>query len=409
MYQAIHDLLAETGLTTPTSLIAYLLSLVIVSAVCYALRLATQVILVAAARRAVDRSGHAWMSTLYKNRLFHRIANLAIPVAMTLFAEDLPQYGGFLAKAAGVAWVAVFLLLFRSLVKTVDEVYQRHEVARTRPIKSVLQVLEVAVIIVGGLACIAIFSGTSVSVLLGGIGAATAVTSLIFKDSILGFVAGIQLISNDMIRMGDWIYVPKHSADGTVVELSVTTVKVENFDKSITTIPPYTLVSDAFINWRGMENAGGRRIKRAFSVDSLDVCLADSGMIERFRRMELLSGYLDGKLREITDDNERRGADLSEPVNGRRITNLGTFRAYISAYLAQHPGIHHGMSCMVRQLSPEGRGIPLEIYAFANTTAWPEYEDIQSDIFDHLYAVAGEFGLHIFQEPSGGDIRSIGT
>jgi len=242
-------------------------------------------------------------------------------------------------------------------------------------------------------------------VLLGGIGAMTAIISLIFKDSILGFVAGIQLTSNDMIRIGDWIEMPKYSADGTVIDLSLTTVKIQNFDNTVTTVPAYALVTDAFINWRGMQKSGGRRIKRSIVIDASDVKLCDEETIEQFRKIELIGDYIDFKLADINDYNSDQNVDMSISINGRHLTNLGTFRAYITEYLKHHPCIRKDMSLMVRQLSSDGSGIPLEIYAFTNTIKWNEYEMIQADIFDHLYSVISEFGLSVYQQPTGQDIR----
>ena len=251
--------------------------------------------------------------------------------------------------------------------------------------------------------------GKSPLVLLGGISAMTAVLTLVFKDAILGFVAGIQLTSNDMIRIGDWIEMPKYSANGTVTDLSLTTVKVENFDKTVTSIPAYALVSDAFINWRGMESSGARRIKRAIFLDAASVKLCDGGMLARFGKMELLRDYIAEKLREIEKYNAERGCDLSEPVNGRRLTNLGTFRAYVTEYLKRNSHIRQDMTLMAHTLPAGSEGIPLEIYCFADTTKWEEYESIQADIFDHLYSVVPRFGLEIYQKPSGNDIRTAGT
>ena len=270
-----------------------------------------------------------------------------------------------------------------------------------------LQIIKVVLYIIGIIILIAILIGQNPIVLLGGIGAMTAVVSLIFKDAILGFVAGIQLTANDMIRIGDWVEMPKYSADGTVIELSLTTVKVRNFDNTITSIPAYTMVSDSFINWRGMELTGGRRIKRALYINTADIKFCNDSMIEKFGKIDLLKNYLGQKIQDINSHNTQLSADLDEPVNGRRLTNLGTFRAYIFEYLNNHPGIHKGMLIMVRQLKSEGEGVPLEIYAFTNTTKWTEYEKIQADIFDHLYAVAPEFELSLFQKPSGSDFRYL--
>lgn len=212
-----------------------------------------------------------------------------------------------------------------------------------------------------------------------------------------------------MIRIGDWIEMPAQSADGTVVDLSMTTIKVENFDKTITSIPAYTLVSQAFINWRGMENSGVRRIKRAIYIDISGIRICDDEMLERFHHIELIRDYIDERAAEISRYHKANNTDLSDLVNGRRMTNIGTFRAYIAAYMAKHPGINQEMTCIVRQLAQCDQGVPIEIYAFANTIKWDEYEMIQADIFDHLFAVINEFGLKAHQQPSSGDILAMTT
>lgn len=407
MYEWIFQLLSEVGMERAAAFFAYVLTLVALAAICFALCLLARGVTVRIAKTVVRRTKSRWDDIFLENRVFHRASAAVAPAVIALFADGMPQYGGLVSKLGQVAGVLVLLMIIEAVIRSANAIYRLYEISKTRPIRGVLQVAQVAAYIVGGIVIVAVLAGQSPMALLGGIGAMTAVTSLIFKDAILGFVAGIQLTGNDMIRIGDWVEIPGGNANGTVIDLSMTTVKVENFDKTITAVPAYTLVSSAFINWRGMLASGGRRIKRAVHIDAADVHLCDGAMIERFRRMELLREYIDAKLAELEEHNRREGVDLTEPVNGRRITNVGTFRAYILAYLRRHPGIRQDMSCMVRQLSPDDRGLPLEIYAFTDTTAWEEYEGIQSDIFDHLYAVAPEFGLRIYQRPSSADLRAL--
>lgn len=408
MYGLLYQWLADSHLGNYAALLSYVSVLLTIVFFCIVGRLVLRWILVKVIGRISRKTKYVWDDIFLKNRMFQRLANLIIPITISLLGSGLPTQTELYAKISSVAGILVFLLIVDSALDSVNEIYRLYEVSKTRPIRAVLQVVKLVVYILGAIAALAILIGESPLVLLGGIGAMTAVTSLIFKDAILGFVAGIQLTANDMIRIGDWIEMPKYSADGTVVDLSLTTVKVQNFDKTITSIPAYTLVSDAFINWRGMETSGGRRIKRAIYIDAAGVKLCDDKMLERFRKIALLQPYLDRKQEEITSYNEVHHCDMSDPVNGRRITNIGTFRAYIVEYLKQHPGIHKDMIIMVRQITPDDRGLPLEIYAFTNTVRWVDYEGIQSDIFDHLYAIAGEFGLQIYQKPSGSDLRSLG-
>jgi miniconductance mechanosensitive channel len=269
-----------------------------------------------------------------------------------------------------------------------------------------VQVAKILIFVVGIILVIAKLLDQSPVILLSGFGAMTAVLLLLFKDSILGLVAGIQLATNDMVRIGDWIEMPKYGADGDVVEISLHTVKVENWDRTITAIPSYALVSDSFKNWRGMQTSGGRRIKRSIYIDKTSVSFCTEEMVERFKKIQFLTDYISGKQKEIQEYNTGHCIDTSEPVNGRQITNIGTLRAYIENYLRNHPKIHKGMTMMVRQLQPTENGLPLEIYAFTNDTNWVNYEAIQADIFDHILSVIPSFGLRVFQAPSGHDMRT---
>jgi miniconductance mechanosensitive channel len=245
-------------------------------------------------------------------------------------------------------------------------------------------------------------------ILLSGLGALTAVILLIFKDSILGLVAGIQLVANDMVRPGDWIEMPKYGADGDVIEITLNTVKVQNWDKTITTIPTYALISDSFKNWRGMQESGGRRIKRAVYVDVSSVRFCTPEMTAKFSRIKVLEEYIARKQAEMREYNEKHGIDDAVLVNGRRMTNLGTFRAYLVEYLKRHPKIHQDMTFLVRHLQPTELGLPIEIYVCSNDQEWSNYEGIQADIFDHIFASLPEFGLRPFQSPTGSDIASLG-
>ena len=232
---------------------------------------------------------------------------------------------------------------------------------------------------------------------------------LIFKDSILGLVGGIQLSANRMIKVGDWIEMPQRGADGDVLYVGLTTVKVQNWDKTITTIPTYNLITESFKNWRGMSESDGRRIKRAIYIDVNSIRLCNEAMLERFRKIEYISDYIELKQVEIKDWNDTHVVDHGEVVNSRRLTNVGTFRAYIKSYLRNHPHINQKMTLIVRQLPPCENGLPIEIYCFSSDKNWANYEDIQSDIFDHLLAIAREFDLNVFQNPTGSDVRALGN
>jgi len=280
------------------------------------------------------------------------------------------------------------------------------------PFRGLIQTIKLVACLLAGLLAISILLGKSPLLLLSGLGALSAILLLVFKDPILGFVAGIQLSANEMLAVGDWLEMPKYDADGDVIDIALTTVKVRNWDKTITTIPTYALISDSFKNWRGMTDAGGRRIKRSVLIDTSTVKFLDQALLNHLKKAELLDQYLNERLQIIERANEKRqinnkNLDMSVRINGRRLTNLGTFRAYLLSYLQDHPGIHQGMTLMIRQLDPSENGLPIEIYAFTNTTSWYQYEDIQADIFDHIYATLSEFGLRAHESPTGYDMRAL--
>jgi len=406
MFAFLYSLIEKIYSGSLTNLITYVFSFLVILISCALIFWILRYISVRIMKRITNRFGRNWLHILYNNRFFHRLAWIAVPFMLNLFAsiDSLPGYNTLLEKFSHVFSVIVFLLLASSAISSADDIYRGYEISKIRPIKGILQVVQTFIYIVGGVTVIAIFIGQNPVVLLGGIGALTAVITLVFKDAILGFVAGIQLTANDMIRIGDWIEMPKYAADGTVIDLSLTTVKVQNFDKSVTSVPAYALISDSFINWRGMEKAGARRIKRALYIDVSGIRLCDDQMIEKFSKIELIQSYIQNKTREIDEYNQKNNTDLSVPVNGRHLTNLGVFRIYIVEYLKQRNGIHKQMPIIVRQLESKGEGIPLEIYAYTDTTKWAEYEVIQADIFDHLYSVISEFGLSLYQLPSGNDL-----
>ena len=270
-----------------------------------------------------------------------------------------------------------------------------------------MQLAKLLVWIVAAILMVAALANRSPLVLLTGLGAMTAVLMLVFKDTILSLVASVQLGSNDMLRVGDWIEMPTQGADGDVVDISLHTVKVQNWDKTISTIPTHRLISESYRNWRGMSDAGGRRIKRALLLDQASVRFLDAGERARLRRIALIDGYLDRQREELEAFNARLAAAGKDPVNNRRATNLGTFRAYVTAYLRSHPGVHQEMTLMVRQLDPTPQGLPMEIYCFSADTDWVAHENLAGDIFDHLLAVLPEFGLRIYQQPGGGDVAAV--
>ncbi|MDF1554904.1 MAG: mechanosensitive ion channel family protein [Deferrisomatales bacterium] len=407
-----HWLTEEHGLGEPSALLL-LHSLAAVAVVVLSLvanTIAKRIILRVVAR-VIHRTQNDWDDVFLKRRVFERLSHLAPALVIYWLAEaalwDLDALVDFAQRGSQIYMIVVGLLTIDSLLDAVHDIYGRFEVSRRVPIKGFVQIVKIVVICLGGILIVSTAVQKSPGFFLGGIGAMTAVVMLVFRDPILGFVAGIQLTANRMLRPGDWIEMPKYGADGDVLEVGLTTVKVQNWDKTITTIPTYALISDSFKNWRGMQESGGRRIKRAIHLDMTSVKFCDAALLARLRKFSLLAEYVERKRRELEGWNRERGIDLDEVINARRLTNLGCFRAYLEQYLRHHPKIHQDMTFLVRQLAPTAHGLPMEIYVFSSDQAWANYEAIQADIFDHLLAILPEFELRVFQTPSGGDVSAL--
>lgn len=353
--------------------------------------------------------GHGWKQALTQHNLFNRLAFLLQGVILNIqvfvWLPSQSETREALIICSQV-WIMVFALLsLFSLLDVLLNVSARTKVASQLPLRGIFQSLKLIATIVISIMVVSLLIGKSPLILISGLGAMAAVLMLVFKDPIMGLVAGIQLSANDMLTLGDWLEMPKYGADGAVIDIGLTTVKVRNWDNTVTTIPTYALVSDSFKNWRSMSESGGRRIKRSINIDTTSVHFMTEDEQARLLRSKLLSPYIQNKKSELEQHNAQSDSDLASPLNGRRLTNLGTFRAYLQVYLRTHSGIHKGMTLMVRQLAPTSEGVPLEIYAFTNTTAWVDYESIQSDIFDHIFAILPEFDLRIHQIPTGHDMR----
>lgn len=308
----------------------------------------------------------------------------------------------FLQRGAQIFIVIALLQAISAAAKALTTIFSNSSEYANKPMKVVFQIVTVLAYFVGGIIILSIIINTSFTSLFAAMGASMAILMLIFKDSILGFVAGWQLSVNDMLRPGDWITVPKYGADGDVEEISLYSVKVRNFDKTITTIPPYSLVSESFQNWRGMQESEGRRVKRSVIIDMSTIKFCTPEMLARFKKISYLENYLESTSKEIEKYNKENNFDNSILVNGRRQTNIGVFRAYLNEYLLRHPQVNKNIVCMVRQLQPTEKGIPVELYFFISDKNWVNYENIQSDIFDHVLAIVNQFDLKIFQYPSGG-------
>jgi len=314
---------------------------------------------------------------------------------------NFPKLIDPLESLADIYLVFLVVMIIMSLVKSGSDLLVEKPAFKDKPMISYLQVIKMILILVGCVIVFSIITGKSPTVFFTAMGAASAVLLLMFKDSIMGFVASIQVASNDLVRIGDWITVSKYGADGDVIEINLTTVKVQNFDKTITTLPTYALVSDSFQNWRGMQDSGGRRIKRSIIIKQSSIRFVEKDELARFKEIQGISEYIDERQAEIDAHNESIGAKRTIPVNGRTQTNSGLFRKYIEWYLKNHPGTKKDMTLMVRQLAPTEVGLPFELYVFTNTIKWTEYEFIMADIFDHLIAAVKYFDLQIFERNSG--------
>lgn len=312
-------------------------------------------------------------------------------------------------NVAAAFMILTLVMAIAAALTLVNTIYSRRPEAASRPIKGYLQVVKIILFVIATILILATLSDQSPLLLLSGMGAMAAILMLVFKDTILSLVASVQLTSNDMLRVGDWIEMPELNADGNVIDIALHTVKVQNWDKTITTIPTWRLISESFKNWRGMEESGGRRIMRALLIDQASVRFLGAAECERMRRFTLIDNYLSLKQDELEAWNGSRLSADGDAVNARRVTNIGTFRAYVAAYMKAHSGINQTMTQMVRQLAPTPQGLPLEIYGFTATTSWIAYEGIQSDIFDHLIAILPEFGLQLYQQPSGRDVTRLGA
>ncbi|WP_079526750.1 mechanosensitive ion channel family protein [Solibacillus isronensis] len=403
----IYKKLIELGLSPLfAEYLSVALMIIFIVIICLIANFITKKIVIRFITHIVNNNKYQWDNILLEKKVFHKLSHIVPAIIIYYFAEAF-TYQALIEKGAITYIIIVVLSLLGSLLNAVHDIYQTFEISKVQPIKGYIQVVKIIVYVLGIILVIANLIGENPLIILSGLGALSAVLLLVFKDSLLGLVAGIQLTSNDMVRVGDWIEMPKYGADGDVIDLSLNTVKVQNFDKTITTIPSYALISDSFKNWRGMQVTGGRRIKRSIFIDTTSIAFCSEEKIKELRNIHYLTDYIDTRQQEITDYNIKHRIDTSNQVNGRALTNVGLFRMYISNYLKNHPGIHKNMTTMVRQLAPSELGLPIEIYAFSNDINWAVYESIQADIFDHLFAVASEFDLRLFQNPTGNDFKAM--
>jgi miniconductance mechanosensitive channel len=368
-------------------------------------------ILVRSVRAVARRSSATWDDALVKHNVFGRLAQV-VPALIVFvgvpFVPGMPEGGSQLIRNIAMGYTVLMLTLaLTAILSAANAIYAASPARKERSLKGFVQLVQIVVWILGGVLIVATVLDRSPLLLISGFGAMTAILLLVFKDTIMSLVASVQLTAQDMVRVGDWIEMPQFGADGDVVDVQLHTVKVQNWDKTITTIPTHRLITDSFKNWRGMSQSGGRRIKRCVFLDVSSIRFQTRDEVDHFTRFALLKDYIKDKEQELTDYNAGLASEVDAEVNRRRLTNVGTFRAYAYNYLKNHPKIHAGMTLIVRQRAAGPEGLPLEIYCFTNTTEWAIYEDIQSDIFDHLLAIVPEFGLRLYQKPAGSDLANL--
>ena len=410
MLSSLHELLVPPGLTEQTAaMLTILLDIVVVLAVALVADLIAKRVIVRAVVTLAARTSTHWDDAVLRRRVVHRLAHLAPAIVIYHFA--VPALDGYETWSAAIQQGCLLYMLFVTVL-VVDgvlnaavDILSSSELSRSVAFTSIVQGVKLVIYCVAAIAALSLVLGKSPVLLLSGLGAMTAVLMLVFKDPILGFIGGIQLSANQMVAPGDWIEMPAYGADGDVLEVGLTSVKIRNFDNTITTIPTYGLISGSFKNWRGMSESGGRRIKRAIHIDMNSVHFCDDETLVRLAKIPHMAAYLERKQHELVRWKAEHDADANRPSNLRRLTNVGTFRAYIVAYLRNHSMIRQEMTFLVRHLAPSAQGLPIEIYVFSRDTDWVRYEDLQADIFDHILAMAPEFGLSVYQSPSGRDVQ----
>ena len=408
----IHDWLVNLGVNAAMAdMLASCVPIVLIIVLSVLAHLVAKHLILDGLTHLITRTETKWGNILLERKVLNRLSYLAsalvIYVMATSALEGYDRLTASITSAVLIYMIVIGFLIIDALLNSALDIYHTFEVSKEIPIRSFVQAVKIAIYFTGGIFVVSFMLNKTPIYLFSGLGALTAVLMLIFKDTVLGFVAGIQLTANKMVAHGDWITMPKYGADGDVLEVALATVKIQNFDKTITTIPTYALISESFQNWRGMKESGGRRIKRAVYIDINTIKLCTEEMLERFSKIQYISEYIAGKKKEVVAYNAGAQVDDASLVNGRRLTNIGTFRAYVISYLKNHTMINQEMTFLVRQLAPTEHGLPIEIYVFCKDTVWANYEAIQADIFDHILAVVPEFDLKVFQHPVGSDFKAF--
>ncbi len=412
IYLWIESFLFKAGVSEV--LIPYLklfLLLVALAVIAWLSFLLTKVVVVNSLYRFFKKTSVKWDDALADQKVFNRLAHVAPALVVRFFAEiifrDFESFLPLVIKLTDSYLIIVCVMIVVSFLKVAELSLSSSALFADKPISSYFQLIRILLYITTGILVLSVLISRSPLYFLSAFGAMTAILLLIFKDTILGLVASVQIASNDMVRVGDWVEMPKFNADGDVIAINLNTVKIRNWDKTITTVPTFHFITDSFKNWRGMQESGGRRIKRTIHINIRTIKFVDAESRERYKKYFLLKTYIDERQKEIEQHNAAHNFDTAELINGRRMTNIGVFRRYVEFYLRNHSQIHKDMTLLVRQLPFEDKGLPIEIYCFTATTAWVRYEEIQSDIFDHLLAAVGFFDLEVFQQPAGSDLAAF--
>ncbi len=412
MFEAIQTWLLSHGLTDTTArVIGTAAAIAALLLILIAATVLSRKILVPVFEKIVSRTSTRWDDILVEKKFFSRLSTL-VPVVIAYVLADVifpeqAMISELVRRLSMVFFVIVGISTLDAFLQGARDIAAGHRLAQQKPVGGYFDAIKIIAYLFAGIFIVSILTDKSPWGVFSVLGGLTAVLLLIFKDTILGFVAGIQLSAHDMVRVGDWVEMPKFEADGDVIDVSIHTIKVRNWDKTITTIPTYAMVTNSFRNWRGMKESGGRRIKRSLFLDMTSIQFCTDEMLEKFSKFTLLREYLESRQQEIEAHNKEGQVDPSQLINGRRQTNIGVFRAYIVSYLKANPKIHKDMTFLVRQLQPTPQGLPMEIYVFSNDQVWANYEGIQADIFDHILAAVPEFGLRVFQYPSGHDLKTL--
>lgn len=377
----------------------------------YVTNLIVKKIFIRSIRSVIKKTKTVWDDALVENKVFTTLSHIAPAVVIYLATpyifEDFSGAIPYILRVVNAYISIVLIIVIINFLNTLKYYFENTKLFKNNPLDSYFQLVKISIYIIGGIIILSFLLNKSPLYFFSALGAMTVVLLLIFKDTLMGFVASIQLSANDMIHIGDWVSMPKYGADGDVIEMNLTTIKIQNWDKTITTIPTYAFISESFKNWRGMSESGGRRIKRSLNIKISSIKFCTLEMLERFKKFQLIKDYIEEKNNKIEEYNKENKIDKSYLINGRHLTNIGIFRVYAEAYVKNNPDINLNMTCMVRQLLPTEKGLPIEIYTFSNRQEWVTYEGIMSDMFDHLIAAVPEFELEVFQNPTGTDFRKL--